>query len=737
MEQKRKVPPIINSRTIPYRDGSTLIWYKDQDTANKKFKLWTGVVSSLTDYAKWCTHVPILGIVLHELSDAEVPLLTQYRTSIPHLFVKQEIAMKHTLTNYHSIEALAKQYPILPFDASTTVANTMVALGLLFHFTQFVDIPCTAEWSSFLTTLNIRQAIGQVPPTICLITQYFVHPVTKRAKEFRQCLKNNLACEQLDEIILLNETDLKHEWSSMRGNEKVKQVVMGTRLTYKDLLKHTYESVPSNTIVIYANADIYCTNTLTELYTVDMRDKLFALLRWDEQSGPEDLKLFGPRPDSQDAWIVHSDSIKSRTWDWSAFQYRLGTAGCDNRFTGDMFGMKFLVSNPCNSIKTVHIHKTEIRDYNRHDILPAKLYLYIHPCAITYMDQVRTNDTRVAKLDVRTTPVTIKALNPKQAQTYVVMLAREKKYVWSHETPTLRTDPALDIMNCSNVFVSSSGLVYDYKKTYIGPSEKSDSFITKSDIPFRTAFFSPCETVEAMLAIPCATKSVFTNPDQFCLYYLAYALQLYRKFPEINFTMYLPSALQTLAQTFVVRPGASDSIKAIAWSPDVTVYAKSAYGFLPELFELSVHELRVLRSAWPPYQSTSTTANCVILTDDVFTEDFSKSLESLLGLSIVCIGRKVSGIEAYQKLVGARMCILFNLPKQEADWLKLWCLPKGCPTLEFQNELKVVGEFQQFAAAAELDCWLMPLYKGPVDDLQRQIRGQLEQWVKANPTSTS
>jgi hypothetical protein len=317
------------------------------------------------------------------------------------------------------------------------------------------------------------------------------------------------------------------------------------------------------------------------------------------------------------------------------------------------------------------------------------------------------------------------------------MLAREKKYVWSHETPTLRSDPALDIMNYSNVFVAGSGLVYDYKKTYIGSPEKSDPYITKSDIPFRTAFFSPCETAEAMLAIPCAAKSMFTNPDQFCLYYLAYALQLYRKFPEINFTMYLPPTLQTLAQTFVVRPNAPDSIKAIAWSPDVTVYAKTAYGFLPELFELSVHELRALRSAWPAYQPAATTNTCIVLTDDVFTEAFSKSLESLLGLSIVCVGRKEYGLETYQKLVGTRMCMLFNLPKQEADWLKLWCLPKDCLVLEFQNELKVVGEFQQFAAAAELNCWVMPLYKGPVEDLQRQIGGQLEQWIKANPTSVS
>jgi hypothetical protein len=736
MEQKRKIPPIINSRTIPYRDSSTLIWYKDQDRTNKKYKLWTGIVTSLSDYVKWCSSVPILAVVLFELPDADVPLLSQYRPNIPHLFVKQEVAKAQGLTNYYSIEALSKQYPIVSLDASTSPANTIAAIGLLFHFTQFVDIPCSPDWSTYVTSLNIRQATGIVPPSICLITQYFVHKITKRAKEFRQCLKNNLACDQIDRVVLLNETDLKYEWSSMRGSEKVDQVIIGTRLTYKDLLKYTYESVPSNTIVIYANADIYCTNTLTELYAVDMRDKLFALLRWDEQSGPEDLKLFGPRPDSQDAWIVHSDSIKSRTWDWSAFNYRLGTAGCDNRFTGDMFGMKFLVSNPCNSIKTVHIHKTEIRDYNRHDIIPAKLYLYIHPCPITYMDQSRTQDHKISKLAPRTTTVTIKSLNPKQAHTFVVMLAREKKYTWSHETPTVRTESAIEVSKLTNVFVGASGLLYDYKKTYLGPAEKSDPFITKSDIPFKTAFFSPCEQVESMLAIPAALRAYFTNPDLFCLYYLSYALQFYRAFPEINFGMYLPPVLQPLAQSFVMRPSSPDAIHAVAWSPDGTVYAKSAYGCLPDVFELSTNELTALRSAWPAYQPTATTQNCVVLTDTTLTEEFAASLAAIVGLPIVCVARTEYGLEAYTKIVGAKLCILFNMPKQDTDWMKLWCLPKGCPTLEFQNELKVVGEFQQFAAAAELDCWFMALHKGPIDDLQGQITTHVREWIKVNPFSS-
>ena len=735
MEQKRKGCPVINSRTITNRDSTTLVWYKDQDSTNKKFKMWSGVVTSLPDYVNWASKAPILAVVLHELPEADLPLLAQFRANAPFLFVKQEIATAYRLTNCHCIETLSKQYPIVPLDAATSVADTIAAVGLLFHYTHLIDVPCSPEWSTCLASFGIRQSTGAVPPALWLITQYFVHKVTKRAKEVRQCLKNNLACDLVDRVVLLNETDLKHEWSSMRNSEKVQQHVIGTRLTYKDLLKYTYESVPPNTIVVYANADIYCTPTLKELYSLDMRDKMLALLRWDEQSGPTDLKLFGPRADSQDAWILLSDSVKSRTWDWSTFDYKLGTACCDNRFTGDMFTMKFLVSNPSNTIQMVHIHQSEIRDYNKHDLLLAKLYMYIHPCAITHIEQNRANDHKCGKLEPRTTTVAIKSLVPKQAQTYVVMLAREKKYTWSHETATVKTEPALEVGKWSNVFVGPSGLVYDYKKVHIGPADKSNLFISAADIPLSTAFFSACETVETMLAIPVASQAQFTDPDLFCLHYLAYALQLYRKYPEINFHMFLPAALQPLAQTFVLRPGSSESIRATLWSRETTVYAKTAYGFLPEVFELSPNEISALRSAWPPYQLVATTANCVVLTDDLITDEFAKGLESILGLSVVCIGRKDCGLEAYKQIVGAKLCILFTLPKQAAHWSKLWCLPKGCPVLEFQNELKVVGEFQQFAAAAELDSWFMALHKGPPEDMRGQIVTQLGEWIKENPVS--
>ena len=729
----RRVPPIVNSKTIPYKDGMTAIWMKDQDITNKKFKKWTALVTSVQDYIKWASHVPVLALVLHELTPTDYELLKVNRPTIQHLFVSQEVKNKYPIPSATILDTLHTLYPIIPHPYDGVLGHSLASVAILFHFTHLVDIPCSEAWSSSLKQLGIKQSIGLVPPSICLITQYFVHKVTKRAREFRQCLKNNLVCDHIDKVVLLNETDLTYEWSGMKGQEKVEQVIIGTRLTYKDLLKYTYDHVPSNTIVIYANADIYCNATLEELYSVNMRDKMFALLRWDEGSGPTDLKLFGPRVDSQDAWVVHSDSVKERTWDWSSFDYKLGTAGCDNRFTGDMFGMKFMISNPCHSIKTIHLHKTEIRDYNKHDIIQAKLYLYIHPASITYLEQSRSGPKTLVRMDDRKTTVKIRCLNPKQAQTYVIMLARENKFAWSHESDNIQPGSTLAVQQWSNAFMTGGGLVYDYKKIYAGPNETFDPYINNATIPSRTSFYGPVEKVDNILAIPSSQLTTFSNPDLYCIRYLSQAIQLYAKYHDISLNMFMPQNMLNMARTFKIRKDLTEPVQAIEWNPNVSVYAKNIYGFLPENIDVGPQDIQALRETWPPYSTVPETKFCVVLTDDLITPTFAETvLGPLIKMPIVCVGRKESGLEAYNKIQGASLCVLFNLPKQNDDCLKLWCLPRACPVLEFQNELKVVGEFQHFAAAADLTCWLMPLHKGPTEDLQGQIAGQVTEWLKVN-----
>ena len=119
-----------------------------------------------------------------------------------------------------------------------------------------------------------------------------------------------------------------------------------------------------------------------------MEKKFLSLLRWDDPNPPQiqdeerqPSKIFGPRPDSQDTWILRSDDV---TFDTSHldFQIPFGKAGCDNALNVGMLKQKFLIANPAYTIKTHHIHLSAIRDYNPQDIIEKPVYLYIEPTEI-------------------------------------------------------------------------------------------------------------------------------------------------------------------------------------------------------------------------------------------------------------------------------------------------------------------------------------------------------------------
>jgi hypothetical protein len=729
-----KIPRIINCKPVVKRDCRTLVWLQD-GIPDTKINVYDGLVTSMSDFVKWHKKTRILAFILTEpIGEADLALIRKHKIN---LFVSKAIFEQKPRADWLTLgisigvlEELILQFPVLEHGWTGDVADAVACITLLLHYTRLyttasAELP-EARKAQFRVN-GVHCSTYVPPPEIWLLTQYFVHSVTKRAKEVRQCLKNNIACPYIDKIVLLNETDLKYEWS---GAEKVVQEIIRTRVTYADLLKYVYEKVPANTIVIFANADIYCNATLQHLYSVTMEDKLFALLRWDEQESPSDLKICGPRPDSQDAWICSSNSIKSRTWNWPAFQYKLGTAGCDNRFTSDMFGMRFGISNPCQTIQTVHIHKTAIRNYNPTDIVPARLYMYIHPCALVELEQEEKGPEAPFSLSPRQSTVTLQGA-AKKIETYRIMLARENRFKWG-EGPQVQSLSPLKIYRWTNAFLTNTGIVFDYRKVYLGP--KSDEYIQKVGRDLGISFINPCDRTDRLVGVPCPTTAHMMNVDLYCLHYLAYVIQIYAQLGEGPVpSLFVTQQLVPTIQTFVLKEGIKGAVPAIAWSPTVSVYAKEIVGLLPDVLELSTNEIQALRSAWPEWK-TERESKCVVLVDEILTPEFVDTVMAPLlpvGWTVQQVLRTQQGLEAYRLVAGAGLVVLYNLPKQEAEWAKVWAVPKGCPVLEFQNELKVEGGCQQLLAAMESPAWLFPLYKGSHQETRDQIQRHLKDWFSS------
>jgi hypothetical protein len=149
------------------------------------------------------------------------------------------------------------------------------------------------------------------------------------------------------------------------------------------VFQYIYEKVPADALVVVANSDIFLDDSWRLLWSLSMRDTFLSLLRWDVQENPaEKPVLFGPRSDSQDTWVVSSNSVKERKWNWDSLDISFGQNGCDNAINVEMLRNKYMVANPCMSLITNHVHMSGVRTYEDLDILYRPIFMYLKPTGI-------------------------------------------------------------------------------------------------------------------------------------------------------------------------------------------------------------------------------------------------------------------------------------------------------------------------------------------------------------------
>ena len=143
---------------------------------------------------------------------------------------------------------------------------------------------------------------------IYLIYQYFVHHEASRNKELQDCLRKNVENPHITKIYLLNEKIYDKKELGI-DSSKIEQRNIVSRIKFKDVFNFV-EKESLKGYIVTCNADIFFDKTIDNLRksTMSTKKQLLAQLRFDytnKQLGK--CKLFGPRADSQDAWIWHSN----------------------------------------------------------------------------------------------------------------------------------------------------------------------------------------------------------------------------------------------------------------------------------------------------------------------------------------------------------------------------------------------------------------------------------------------
>ena len=187
-----------------------------------------------------------------------------------------------------------------------------------------------------------------------LIQEYYEsdvinHANDERSFEIKKALSLNIANEDITHIYLFTEQNYEY----LINLEKVSQIIIGKRATFRDVINHAVIEFSSqfNEIIIISNNDISIKSNQIDIlkyFEIDINVCL-ALSRYDNGK-------FSHRPDSQDTWIFKGP-IKIPANFLQNFDFYFGLNGSDNRlaYLLKQSGFK-LINTP--EIITIHHHKS-------------------------------------------------------------------------------------------------------------------------------------------------------------------------------------------------------------------------------------------------------------------------------------------------------------------------------------------------------------------------------------------
>lgn len=232
-------------------------------------------------------------------------------------------------------------------------------------------------------------------PQFHILTQLWRPSSNRRWRELCAALRRNAENPYVSAIHVLMETEAAAEaWAKWPAElqAKVRAKPYAKRLNYCDARTIMMRDMPSDAFMGLINADIYFDESLRDLWAADMSGgRCFALLRYDttleqaEKGEGAEPKIFGPRDDSQDAWIFPGPTLCERAAageNWDTLNFTLGQAGCDNAFAGELVRRRWIVANPCMSIRTMHVHESGVRTYREDDRVTLGIYATLAPCGL-------------------------------------------------------------------------------------------------------------------------------------------------------------------------------------------------------------------------------------------------------------------------------------------------------------------------------------------------------------------
>lgn len=731
---------ILKTETHLYKNQKTLAWLRtspnETSTQPSRFSRWDTVVTSPALAESWN---PILGgypsAIVLTTPDAET--LEWIHTKAPKvkqiLFVTRAVLQAYGKTRirdekFQNILCLEELTGLFPqtgrsYKADEPLALTILLVASLFrvhrvtgYTEEELALPLfQTERTRLETAFGVQAYTYKEPEQLVLIQQYYKPAKPRREREIRKCLEQNLKCPYVDTILLLNEEDLL---STLPPSPKLVQRVIGHRLTYADVVREIEGTIPPNTICVFANSDIYLTSTWRDVWSMKLEDVFLSLLRYEESQDPaEEPQLFGPRPDSQDTWVVHSSSVKSREWDYSALSFPFGKSGCDNAINVEFLRKKFVVANPAQSLMTLHCHSSQYRTYNPNDVVEKSMFLYLDP---TGLHDLEPKFSLTSYTKPFPAPCSfsrrIRSADERSLKTFCRMVSRQEEIQLDHTSEnTYVPQPEEQLYSFSNAFTTSSGLPYGYSSIYLGSNKKMREHWASTE----SSHLTPCIGVERV-----ATTVLTDEVAHSCFKYIQQYLAKILRMQDAGYTgeMWMARSVPRL-HDFMQRFKWDDQIlPVLPRESDVASYSSTVHFLTPRTTSLVLkEEIEALRAHFPGYQATSSAEKRIVLCQDdtVLSSEDTLALESALeakGYTVEIIyPSRSSASYMLQRVLGASYVV--TTPGCD-DFF--WMVPRSAKILDIQSELSIQGTAAHTAGAASLEYWIVLLARA-APETRRQI----------------
>lgn len=688
---------ILNQSTSTWKDKKSLVWCDpsniDENVPWNRFDI--GCVS-VKNY-NLLLEKNIEPDILVCLSKDDVSWIRKNVKKVKMIFASTEILNELTesffqenrVSNVLCLNELHLLYSFLETEWDGSVEDACILVALVLRFSEtFPLVKCGRKTYGLKVLCEMKK-----PNQLWFITQYYIPKELNRRVELMKTLSKNIQNTYIDKIILLNETSVKYEKSS-----KIEEVLIGKRMFYNDVFNYIYNNVPDDVTVVFANSDIYLDETIRNVWAVNMENKFFALLRY------ENGEIYGPRVDSQDCWIVSSSSVKSRSNNYKDLEFSFGVMGCDNAITLEMMRQKYLVVNPALTIKTHHLHDSGVRHYNTDDIVEKDTYLYIEATGLHDMEAVvNINKPVEKKYDFDSFDREIHCSNDNRARTFCTMISKQDRYKYSMSKNTY-TPQSVNIYRLENVFQTNTGLVYDYNKIYVGKSKVSKEAWAESSISTLTPSIM-CDTVY----VSYLPNSYIENIEKYVLYYLSNILLM-------KATIQKDGEFWCMNDPFFVN-----LMKLFKWNQKTMpllsrgenelTFAKEAYVWLAsDENEVTKEQMNALRTFMRTFSSNE--KSVVVFIDNTYVnEEFVKSLETIyLNVNCIYTGTSIERKIAY--LQNASLVILSSSISSITAYGWLWCVKQDTKVYDIQNEMNMNGEVLHIANACELNYQFITVPKG-------------------------